>query len=183
MPCACSDFRIICLFSVFSTEVLLLAHLQTSVSKVRFRRLVRKFYYLRTCRLPYLRPVFKVWDGSFSHCIPTNLRRERVNRIALIDTSNFNDSRAFVQISSNFCSISSNLILTGDVSFRSVGEKRNELPEFFPKAHVMEQVKGISLPQATARQGSFVYHPLCFYTSGCGGTHFIASARSSSVGI
>jgi hypothetical protein len=82
MPYACSDFRIICLFSVFSTEVLLLAHLQTSVSKVRFRRLVRKFYYLRTCRLPYLRPVFKVWDGSFSHCIPTNLRRERVKGIS-----------------------------------------------------------------------------------------------------
>lgn len=82
MSCACSGFRIICLFSVFSTEVLLLAHLQTSVSKVRFRRLVRKFYYLRTCRLPYLRPVFKVWDGSFSHCIPTNLRRERVKGIS-----------------------------------------------------------------------------------------------------
>ena len=74
---------------------------------------------------------------------------ERVNRIALIDTSNFNDSRAFVQISSNFCSISSNLILTGDVSFRSVGEKRNELSEFFPKAHVMEQVKGIAFVNTT----------------------------------
>jgi len=27
------------------------------------------------------------------------------------------------------------------------GEKRKELPEFFPKAHVMEQVKGISRRQ------------------------------------
>ena len=68
---------------------------------------------------------------------------ERVNRIAFVDTSNFNGSRAFVLISSNFCSISSNRSLSGDVSFRSVGEKRKELPEFFPKAHVMEQVKGI----------------------------------------
>ena len=68
---------------------------------------------------------------------------ERVNRIAFADASIFNGSRASVQISSNFCSISSNLILTGDVSFRSVGEKRNELPDFFPKAHVMEQVMGI----------------------------------------
>ena len=69
---------------------------------------------------------------------------ERVNRIAFVDTSNFNGSRAFVLISSNFCSISSNRSLSGDVSFRSVGEKRNELPDFFPKAHVMEQVKGIA---------------------------------------
>ena len=68
---------------------------------------------------------------------------ERVNRIAFVDTSNFNGSRAFVLISSNFCSISSNRSLSGDVSFRSVGEKRNELPDFFPKAHVMEQVMGI----------------------------------------
>ncbi len=65
---------------------------------------------------------------------------ERVNRIAFVGASIFNGFRASVQISSNFCSISSNLILTGDVSFRSVGEKRNELPDFFPKAHVMEQV-------------------------------------------
>ena len=65
---------------------------------------------------------------------------ERVNRIAFVDTSNFNGSKAFVQISSNFCSISSNRSLSGDISFRSVGEKRNELPDFFPKAHVMEQV-------------------------------------------
>ena len=65
---------------------------------------------------------------------------ERVNRIAFVDTSNFNGSKAFVLISSNFCSISSNRSLSGDVSFRSVGEKRNELPDFFPKAHVMEQV-------------------------------------------
>ena len=65
---------------------------------------------------------------------------ERVNRIAFVGPSNFNGSRAFVLISSNFCSISSNRSLSGDVSFRSVGEKRNELPELFPKAHVMEQV-------------------------------------------
>ena len=68
---------------------------------------------------------------------------ERVNRIAFVDRCIFNGSRASVQISSKFCSISSNRSLTGDVSFRSVGEKRNELPEFFPKAHIMEQVKGI----------------------------------------
>ena len=74
---------------------------------------------------------------------------ERVNRIAFVDPSNFNGSRAFVLISSNFCSISSNRSLSGDVSFRSVGEKRNELPDFFPKAHVMEQVKGIAFVNTT----------------------------------
>ena len=74
---------------------------------------------------------------------------ERVNRIAFVDTSNFNGSRAFVLISSNFCSISSNRSLSGDVSFRSVGEKRNELPDFFPKAHVMEQVNRIVFVDAS----------------------------------
>ena len=72
-----------------------------------------------------------------------------MNRIAFVDASIFNGSRVSVQISSNFCSISSNLILTGDVSFRSVGEKRNELPEFFPKAHVMEQVYRIAFVDAS----------------------------------
>ena len=71
---------------------------------------------------------------------PLGALLERVNRIAFVGASIFNGFRASVQISSNFCSISSNRSLSGDVSFRSVGEKRNELPDFFPKAHVMEQV-------------------------------------------
>ena len=79
---------------------------------------------------------------------------ERVNRIAFVDTSNFNGSRAFVLISSNFCSISSNRSLSGDVSFRSVGEKRNELPDFFPKAHVMEQVNRIVFVSSSIFNGS-----------------------------
>ena len=79
---------------------------------------------------------------------------ERVNRIAFVDTSNFNGSRAFVLISSNFCSISSNRSLSGDVSFRSVGEKRNELPDFFPKAHVMEQVNRNAFVDASNFNGS-----------------------------
>ena len=78
---------------------------------------------------------------------------ERVNRIAFVDTSNFNGSRAFVLISSNFCSISSNRSLSGDVSFRSVGEKRNELPDFFPKAHVMEQVYRIAFVDRSVCNG------------------------------
>ena len=79
---------------------------------------------------------------------------ERVNRIAFVDSSNFNGFRASVQISSNFCSISSNRSLSGDVSFRSVGEKRNELPEFFPKAHGMEQVNRNAFVDASNFNGS-----------------------------
>ena len=79
---------------------------------------------------------------------------ERVNRIVFVDSSNFNGSRAFVLISSNFCSISSNRSLSGDVSFRSVGEKRNELPDFFPKAHVMEQVNRNAFVDASNFNGS-----------------------------
>ena len=79
---------------------------------------------------------------------------ERVKGIAFVDTSNFNGSRAFVLISSNFCSISSNQSLSGDVSFRSVGEKRKELPDFFPKAHVMEQVNRNAFVDASNFNGS-----------------------------
>ena len=79
---------------------------------------------------------------------------ERVNRIAFVGPSNFNGSRAFVLISSNFCSISSNRSLSGDVFFRSVGEKRNELPDFFPKAHVMEQVNRNAFVDASNFNGS-----------------------------
>ena len=96
-------------------------------------------------------------ESSFPHSYRSNenasareaFSLERVNRIAFVDASIFNGSKASVQISSNFCSISSNLFLTRDVSFRSVGEKRNELPDFFPKAHVMEQVNRIVFVDAS----------------------------------
>ena len=48
--------------------------LLTSAPGTHFRRLVRKFYSLRSCRLPYQRPVFGVWDGSFALCALADFR-------------------------------------------------------------------------------------------------------------
>ena len=59
---------------MFGTEVLLLAHPRTSVPDAPFLRLGRKFYFLRTRGLPSRRPLFSVWDGSFTSCAPADFR-------------------------------------------------------------------------------------------------------------
>ena len=68
---------------------------------------------------------------------------ERVNRSAFLNTSNCNDFKTLVQVFSNYRLISSNCFPLLVVAFESIGGKRKELPEIDPKAHVMEQVKGI----------------------------------------
>ena len=61
-------------FPGFDTEVLLPACLLTSVLFARFQGLIRKFYALFPCRLPYFLPVFRVLDGSSMACAPSDFR-------------------------------------------------------------------------------------------------------------
>ena len=74
MPCMRAEFRPRGPFSVFGTEVSCLACVQTSVPEAHFPCLGRKFYALHTCRLPYQRLFFRVWDGSFLPCMRPDFR-------------------------------------------------------------------------------------------------------------
>ena len=74
IPCVPPDFRTGGLFSAFRTEVSFLTYLLTSVPEARFLHLARKFHSLRTSWLPYRRPVFCIWHGSFIPCVPPDFR-------------------------------------------------------------------------------------------------------------
>ena len=55
-------------------DVFCLYYLRTSVPEACFPRLGRKFYPPCSYRLPSLRPVFGVWDGSFTPHTLTDFR-------------------------------------------------------------------------------------------------------------
>ena len=69
-PCTLADFRLLCLFSSFRTEVTLHARLRTSVFCARFHRLGRKFLSMHACGLPSFMSIFSIQDGSsFLDCL------------------------------------------------------------------------------------------------------------------